>query len=149
MKNRDSLRNTLKSMLANRTRRFISIAIMVVFTMTLTALVWSQPLAVKHYLGLGTGQYQQSEQVSLTLRSNGFDPIKVRRGAGAFTLSITNQTSSSAVTLHLYRSDGERVREISLGGQGSEWSDVMELGSGAYTLVDPTNPAWTCSIGIE
>ncbi len=149
MKQKESFRATLKTMLANRSRRLVSMAVLACLVLTLAVLAWAQPLAVKRYLGLKETRLQQTGQVSLTLRSNGFEPMKVSRAGGSFTLSITNRTSSSAVTLHLYRSNGERVRQIGLSGQGSQWSEVLELASGAYTLVDPTNPAWTCSITIE
>jgi hypothetical protein len=62
-----------------------------------------------------------------------------------FTLLISNQTSSSTVTLHLYKSNGDKVREIIV---ESHWSDALDLTSGAYTLLDPTNPARTCTITI-
>jgi hypothetical protein len=126
----------------------VSITALIVLTLTLSALVWSKPMIVKRYLGLSAAQSQQAD-VSLTLRSNGFDPMNVQRGAGSFTLSITNQTGSGAVTLHLYKSNGERVREISITAGATVWSDSVSLTTGNYTLVAPDNPAWTCHFDIQ
>lgn len=145
MKQRKSIGRSVKLLMPHRTRRVILVAALLALTLTLSVLVWAKPMVVKRYLGWGAAQPQQSD-VSLTLRSNGFDPTKIQRNAGAFTLSISNQTSASTVTLHLYKSNGERVREIIV---GSQWSDALDLTNGAYTLVDPTNPARTCTITIE
>jgi hypothetical protein len=143
-----SISRSLKQVLANRTRRALSIMTLIVLTLTLTVLVWAKPSVVKRYLGLGAAQPQQVN-VSLTLRSNGFDPMSIQHSAGSFTLSINNQTDSSAVTLHLYRSNGECVREISIGSGATGWSDAVSLSTGNYTLVAPDNPAWTCHFDIQ
>jgi hypothetical protein len=134
-KQNKSIRRSLKLILVNRTRRVVSIATLLALILTLTVLVWSKP--------------QQTEQVSLTLRSEGFDPLNVHHASGSFTLSIANQSNSSAVTLRLYRSNGEKVREISITGAATEWSDTVELSAGNYTLLAPENPAWTCHFDIQ
>lgn len=135
-------------MLANTTRPTVSIAAIVILILALAVLVWSKPLVVKRYLGLGAAQPQQAD-ISLTLRSNGFDPASVQRGAGSFTLAINNQSGTNAVTLNLYRSNGEKVREISITAGTTEWSDAVSLTDGNYTLVAPDNPAWTCHFDIH
>jgi hypothetical protein len=135
MKRSGSIRRSFKLILVNRTRRVFSIAALFALILTLTVLVWSKP--------------QQSEQVNLTLRSEGFDPLNVHHASGSFTLSIANQSNSSAVTLRLYRSNGEKVREIGITGAATEWSDTVELSAGNYTLLAPDNPAWTCHFDIQ
>lgn len=126
-------------------RRLVTAAALLALVPALGVFVRPKPAAVGRYLGLAA----QAEAVSLTLRAESFDPVRVSRDGGAFTLSISNQSGQDGVTLHLYRSDGERVREINIAAGSSGWSEAVSLTPGSYTLVAPDNPAWSCNLKIQ
>jgi hypothetical protein len=145
MKKRQPSRKSAKLAAAGRGKRMVMVVALLALVPALGVFVWPKPAAVGRYLGLSA----QAEAVSLTLRAEGFDPVRVSRDGGAFTLSISNQSGQGAVTLHLYRSNGERVREINLGAGAAGWSESVSLAPGSYTLVAPDNPAWLCKLKIQ
>lgn len=145
MKQRRTSRGSRKPAPAGRSRRLLMASALLALVPALAVFVWSKPATVGHYLGLSA----QAGAVSLTLGAEGFDPARVSRDGGTFTLSISNQTGAGAVTLHLYRSDGEKLREIGVTAGASGWSGEVNLAPGSYTLVAPDNPAWSCNLKVQ
>ena len=88
-------------------------------------------------------------EVSLLLRSNGFDPAEVRPPSHRFLLSIDNRSGVNDLTLRLNRADGTQVRELHVSGAGGDWSETIDLSAGTYTLSEANHSAWLCTIIVQ
>jgi hypothetical protein len=92
---------------------------------------------------------EEPEEVTLTLRSDGFDPAEVVRPAGRFMLSVDNRSGVDKITLLLRRGDGSKVVEIKVLNGNGDWSESIELRPGRYTLSEADHPSWKCDFLIN
>jgi hypothetical protein len=92
---------------------------------------------------------EEPEEVTLTLRSDGFDPAEVMRPAGRFMLSVDNRSGVDAVTLILRRGNGSKVVEIKVLNGHGDWGESIELQPGRYTLIEADHPSWKCDFLIN
>lgn len=56
--------------------------------------------------GIVPARQEEPEEITLTLRADGFDPGEVVRPAGRFMLSVDNRSGAEKVTLTLKRGNG-------------------------------------------
>ena len=90
-----------------------------------------------------------AEEVTLTISADGFDPPEVIRPAGRFMLSVDNRSGADELTLTLRRGNGNKVLEIKVPGQKGDWSEVIDLQPGRYTLSEAGHPGWKCDFRIN
>lgn len=89
------------------------------------------------------------EEVTLTISADGFDPPEVIRPAGRFMLSVDNRSGADELTLTLKRGNGNKVLEVKVSGQKGDWSEVIDLRPGRYTLSEVGHPNWKCDFRID
>ncbi len=87
---------------------------------------------------------EEPDEVAITLRQEGFDLEEVVRPAGSFMLSVDNRSGVEKVTLILKRGNGSKVIEVKLFNGNGDWSELVELQPGRYTLTEADHPSWQC-----
>jgi hypothetical protein len=88
------------------------------------------------------------EEVSLVLKRNGFSPKEVKLQSRRFLLSIDNRTDTQQLVFRLTGADGTQVRELRVPEGAGDWSELLELPAGTYTLLEPGHRDWSCKIVI-
>ena len=89
------------------------------------------------------------EEVSLMLTPSGFAPAELRPHGKKFLFSLDNRTDVKELILRIARKNGDQIREIRVPGGGGDWSELLELQPGNYTLSEVAHPNWTCTIVIN
>lgn len=90
-----------------------------------------------------------NQEVTLRLNADGFVPAELTRGPGSFQLSVDNRSGVEELTLLLKRSDGTPVRELRIPRNAGDWSEVVDLAVGIYTLTEVAHGNWVCLINIQ
>ena len=88
------------------------------------------------------------EEVTLTIREEGFTPAELTRPAGRFLLSIDNRSDAEEFTF-LINLNGKRMRQIRVQRGTLDWSELINLPAGHYTLTEVNHPAWVCRITVQ
>jgi hypothetical protein len=86
------------------------------------------------------------EDVSLTLREDGFHPPEVTVTAGRFLLSLDNRSGVEVVTLRLAVESGEVLRDIPVPKDAADWAEQVDLAAGSYLLTEINHPGWACRL---
>ena len=84
----------------------------------------------------------------ITVHPTGFEPSEITRPAGPFILALQNRSGLEQLLLRIERSSGPRVREVQMHWEKSDWSDVIELPVGSYTVTEANNPDWVLRLTI-
>jgi hypothetical protein len=84
----------------------------------------------------------------ITLHPTGFEPSEITRPAGPFILAFQNRSGLEQLMLRIDKSSGPRVREVPMHREKSDWSDVVELPVGSYTVTEVNNPDWILRLTI-
>lgn len=92
---------------------------------------------------------EEPEEVTLTLRADGFTPAEMTRPAGRFLLTVDNRSGVEELILLLTREDGERVRELRIPPRMLDWNEMIDLPAGHYTLREANHPSWVCRITAQ
>lgn len=90
---------------------------------------------------------QDPDEVTLTLHDSGFTPAAVTRPAGPFQLSVDNRSGSDDLTLVLKGSDEVVIREMRV--RSGDWSELLDLTAGTYTLSEANHINWVCQIIVR
>ena len=85
----------------------------------------------------------------VTLTPTGFEPREIVRPPGPFLLSVDNYSGQVSLTLHLTAESRGRLRETAVPGRQRDWSEVLTLPPGRYTLAEVNHPGWVCHITIR
>jgi hypothetical protein len=85
----------------------------------------------------------------VTLTPTGFEPREIVRPPGPFLLSVDNYSGQDSVTLHLTAESHGRLREVAVPNRRRDWSEVVTLPPGRYTLVEASHPDWAFRITIR
>ena len=83
----------------------------------------------------------------ITLRANGFEPLRISRPKGPFVLILEDRSGNNSSSFALQRVNGERLRDVPTSRMKYEWHDVMNLAPGDYLLTN-TNSNSNCQITI-
>ncbi len=89
------------------------------------------------------------EEVSLTLRPEGFPAAEVKPQGRRFLLSVDNRTGLKELVFRVSRDNGDVVREIRVAGDGGDWSELLELDQGRYRFFEAGHPSWFCAIVVQ
>jgi hypothetical protein len=92
---------------------------------------------------------EEPDELTLTLRPEGFDPAEVVRPAGRFMLSVDNRSGVEKVTLILKRGNGSKVVEVKVHNGNGDWGELIDLQPGRYTLTEADHPGWKCDLLIN
>ena len=89
------------------------------------------------------------EEVSLTLKPEGFQPREIRPQGRRFLLSVDNRSGIKELVFRLSRNNGAVLREIRVVGDGGDWSELFDLDQGSYRFSEVAHPAWSCTVVIQ
>lgn len=92
---------------------------------------------------------EEPEELTLTLRQEGFDPAEVVRAAGSFMLAVDNRSGVESLNFILKRADGNKVLDIKVSNRTGDWSEMIDLRPGRYTLSEVDHPDWKCTFLIK
>jgi len=130
----------------------ITIALIAVTTLAVSARAWFTKSATTRKLALTTAQGKPTptrlETELITIRRAGFEPAEIKRPQGSFFLFVDNRSGYRGPQLRLDRVAGSRLREVLLGPNQFHWDDVVDLPPGNYVLTEAAHPNWICHITI-
>ena len=131
--------------------RAIRLLLVASFSLLLPGVGRLLPAAADGPLSAGkvAARQEEPEEVTLTLHPDGFNPTEVVRPAGRFMLSVDNRSGVEKVTLILKRGNGRKVIEIKVLNGNGDWSELIELLPGRYTLTEADHPSWKCDFLIN
>jgi hypothetical protein len=92
---------------------------------------------------------QSGSPVNIVISSNGCSPSTATQPAGRITFHVTNQTEQAELSIQLYGSRGELIREVNLAQGTTEWSETFDLAAGSYTIVAGHKSEWLCRITVQ
>ena len=92
---------------------------------------------------------QEPVEISVTLKTTGFDPGEVLIPAHRFQLSLDNRTGIKELVLRLSTVDGIQVREMHVSGAGGDWSETFDLQPGKYILSEASHNNWLCTFKVR
>jgi hypothetical protein len=130
----------------------------VLFTLLLTAMVIGNSGSVfvmasnERTQALASGDFggvQDSPEISVTLRNEGFNPAELNIPAGRFLFSVDNRSGVSELVLRLSKSDGTRIREIRISSNRGDWNEMFELAPGKYLLSEANHSNWVCRLIVQ
>lgn len=99
--------------------------------------------------GVAAARGQEVEELTLTLRPEGFTPAEVTRAAGRYQLSVDNCTElKEEFAFRLSRDGGSLVREMRVERGTVDWSELIDLTAGSYTLTETRHTEWVCRLTI-
>lgn len=92
---------------------------------------------------------QAGGTVTVTVSSTGCSPSSATHAAGQITLKVVNQTGRAELSVQLFGSQGELIREVTIKEGTAEWSETLELKAGSYTLIAGNRPEWRCALTVQ
>jgi hypothetical protein len=96
----------------------------------------------------GNFAQERIEAEVITLRSTGFEPGEITRPASRFFILVENRTDIEAVNLQLNSQHGDRLHNVRMLRGGMDWTEMVDLRPGRYTLTEADHPEWVCRITI-
>ena len=90
-----------------------------------------------------------AEQAVIRLLTTGFSPTEVSGAAGQYRLVATRGSRDEQLTFQLKRSSGELVQELAMPQDKVDWTTLLEIGTGSYTLTVSTHQDWVCHITVQ
>jgi hypothetical protein len=92
---------------------------------------------------------QQQEQGVIRLLTSGFTEAEISGMSGQYRLVATRASQNEEVVLQLKTGSGELVQEITMPQEKLDWTTLIELAAGSYTLTVVNHPDWVCQITIQ
>jgi len=89
-----------------------------------------------------------TDSVLITITPGGFNATQITSPPIPFFLLIENRSGLSEVSLRLDRLAGSRLRQVSVGREQPDWSDLLDLTPGEYVLSEANHSDWNCRITI-
>jgi hypothetical protein len=96
-----------------------------------------------------TNRPAMQEQAVIRLLTSGFNPTQVSGASGQYRLVMTRPSRDEEVVLQLKTATGELVQEIEMPQEKADWTTLIELEAGSYTLTVSNHPQWTCQITVQ
>jgi hypothetical protein len=96
-----------------------------------------------------TNRPAMQEQAVIRLLTGGFNPSEISGASGQYRLVVTRPSRDEGVVLQLKMATGELVREIEMPQEKLDWTTLIELAPGSYTLTVVNHPQWTCLISVQ
>ena len=132
-----------------RHRRLFWIGMLfILVSSTAFALVSLRPIPAAASKPTQDSNNRRLEAELITLHPTGFEPSEINRPAGPFILSFQNRSGLEQLRLRIDKSSGPSVREVQSHREKSDWSDMIELPVGSYTVTEVNNPEWVLRLNI-
>lgn len=94
-------------------------------------------------------QAPQEERAVIRLLTSGFSPTELSDTSGPYRLVITRPSQDEEVVLQLKTESGELVQEIEMPSEKLNWTTLIELEAGSYTLTVANHPQWVCHLTVQ
>jgi hypothetical protein len=142
----------------NRPVWLIAVLLVVVLGMAASARTWlkstssTRPAGIENKLAASPALANSpaiQEQAVIRLLTSGFNPTQISGAAGQYRLVATRPSRDEEVVLQLKRESGELVQEIEMPQEKSNWTTLIELEAGSYTLTVANHPQWICHITVQ
>lgn len=143
---------SLKQPLTRTTLLLTASFLIVMATLGVTALAW---LSSEHDTEPASAPaVEQSAPASQSLEGErimitpaGFEPSEIIRPRGRFLLMVDNRSGLHELTLRL-TINGQHVREKRFVPGALNWSEILDLPSGTYTVTEADHPDWLLRLTI-
>lgn len=96
-----------------------------------------------------TIESQAGNTVDVVVSSTGCTPSSATKPIGPVTLKVTNQTGEAELSVQLYGSRGELIREAYIRQGATEWSETFNLPAGSYRLIAGHKPEWVFHLTVQ
>jgi hypothetical protein len=121
--------------------------------LTVSARTWLSPRGtVARSLAVSSPRQSSpsaQEQGVIRLLTSGFSQTEVTGTDGQYRLVATRASRDEAVVLQLKRESGELVQKITMPQEKLNWTTLIELEAGSYTLTVNNHPLWMCHITVQ
>lgn len=87
-------------------------------------------------------------EVTLTLRPEGFVPAELLRPAGKYWLTVDNRSGVDELTFVISR-NRKRLRQVQVRTGAVDWSELIDLPKGRYTVSEVNHSHWVCHITVQ
>jgi hypothetical protein len=148
------LKDTLRKCSQRRAVRLVAVVMLAATALTVSARTWlsfreARTKSVAMTTAPETSASAQAEQGVIRLLTSGFNPTSVTGSAGQYRLAVTRVSRDEEVVLQLKSSSGEIVQEIRMPQEQTDWTTVIEIESGSYSLTVTNHPDWVCNITVQ
>jgi hypothetical protein len=92
---------------------------------------------------------QGQERAVIRVLTSGFNPAEVSGEAGSYRVAVTRPSGEEEVKLELRSASGELIQELVMPQQKLDWTTLIELQRGSYTLRVVNHPQWMCRISVQ
>lgn len=89
------------------------------------------------------------EVLPIQLKSQGFVPREIKRPAGDYLFSVSNQSGSDEIDLTFQAEQRGRLSETRIKKERLRWRQKLSLTPGTYLLTEANHPDWVCRIVIS
>lgn len=129
--------------------------LLITFGLTVSARTWlsfrsttaeSLPTPATRQSGL---QPQEQERGVIRLLTSGFSPTEVSGQSGQYRLVATRPSQDEDVVLQLKTETGALVQELQMPQDKADWTTLIDLQTGSYTLTVVNHSGWVCHINVQ
>ena len=92
---------------------------------------------------------EKEERAVIRLLTSGFSQTEVSGTGGQYRLVATRSSREEEIVLQLKRENGELVEELTMPQEKLNWTTLIELEAGSYTLTVNNHPQWMCHITVQ
>lgn len=92
---------------------------------------------------------QTQEQGIIRLLTSGFNPAELNGSPGQYRIVATRPNKDEQVVLQLSWRSGGVIQELVMPQEKLDWTTLIELQEGSYTLSVANHPEWNCLITIQ
>lgn len=123
--------------------------------LTVSARTWLSPRTIAESFTVPAAPTQVSlpaqepERGVIRLLTSGFSSTEVSGTSGQYRLVMTRSYQNEEVVVQLKKDSGELVQEIEMPQEKVDWTTLIELQAGSYTLTVANHPDWVCQINIQ
>ncbi|MFY9571919.1 MAG: hypothetical protein WAV20_11015 [Blastocatellia bacterium] len=88
------------------------------------------------------------ESEIVVINRTGFETTEISRPAGPFFLTVADRSGLEEVELRLDRVAGSRLHDVRVPREKLDWTEILDLAPGGYTLTEVSHSEWVCHITI-
>ncbi len=84
----------------------------------------------------------------ITITPHGFEPSSLTIPHEKFQLLVDNRSGIANTSLQIVRDNGAREHDMKVPREEPNWSEVINLAPGRYSLIESNHPRWSCRITV-
>jgi hypothetical protein len=158
-KEREKMFKLMKDVLRRSSRRrlvwFSGALILIAAGLTVSARTWLAPrqVVVRSTAAAapmqGSSAPQAEEHGLIRLLTSGFSQPEVAGTAGQYRVVMTRVSKDEEVRLQLKSAGGETLQEIVMPPERADWTTLINLETGSYSLTVSNHPQWVCQLTVQ